>query len=588
MIRVFDKEKESGALEDTVGRLRSSLRPMYVIKRVSKALLPPSAYYHYPTTAHQLCTCPACKASRDHLLMTGQLEDHELEKIKEVLVIQNRGKKELPQLPPSSPPQQHQKLQSQRPLSASSISPPPSKETKEKRRSFNMYSTFNASMPNHHGKFLSLSPNSSPHNTPVNSRPSTPSPSPLRLFASSSSPTAIGPAQKSHNRSHSQSNPLPQSAQSPSSNAHSPLLPSATPLSWPHKDNNESKDHSSGITFARPPVATRSSHTNHNLKKRPTLKKHASMPNISRPATGLDALEDDPSRLDQLKQLSRLNKNGWHPQDSKNRHHLYQKDTHPSEYEAERRLFDTPLTVTSTAPSFQSMTKSTDQDSDSEEDTYKQIQCKISMGIERKVNPFDVNGGEFHSMEPVPTKSKPSEPLGFVPPPHALPMELVLLQTYNDSDHLPEHHEWTQDKDYWYYVTKSHGVRRRKLKKVSTWWLDVGSLGSAFSSGSSSSHEPIATKPIYNMGHHTGDSTPALSDSPLSSELALSNGDASSTKGQGQATNGRHTPKLSVSSTANHEYTTPIGGSLKKQSSPRNSSHMGKYFYVDWDEYTSL
>ncbi|KAG0221410.1 hypothetical protein BGW41_006802 [Actinomortierella wolfii] len=73
----------------------------------------------------------------------------------------------------------------------------------------------------------------------------------------------------------------------------------------------------------------------------------------------------------------------------------------------------------------------------------------------------------------------------YVPPPHSLPMELVLLQTYNDSDHLPEHHEWTQDQDYWYYVTKAHGVKRPKLKKISSWWTDAigGSLIAATGGG---------------------------------------------------------------------------------------------------------
>ncbi|KAF9303347.1 hypothetical protein BGZ74_003956 [Mortierella antarctica] len=154
-------------------------------------------------------------------------------------------------------------------------------------------------------------------------------------------------------------------------------------------------------------------------------------------------------------------------------------------------------------------------------------------------------------------------------------MELVLLQTFNDSDHLPEHHEWTQDKDYWYYVTKAHGVKRRKLKKVSSWWLDMSSLGGALLSGSSPSSEPIATGPIYNMGR----SSP-LPSSPLSSEVALS----------------RHMPKDSISSLTSQDSSVgsmtptmahaPVSAS-KKPSSPRNS-HLGKYYYVDWEEYTSL
>ncbi|KAF9111668.1 hypothetical protein BGX27_004609 [Mortierella sp. AM989] len=585
-----------GRYSCTISVLSKTTGKKYVIKRVSKSLLPPSAYYHYPTTAHRLCTCPACKASRDHLLMTGQLEGHELEKIKEVLVIQNRGKKDLPQLPPSSPPH-HQQKHPQRPLSASSISPPSQKETKEKRRSFNMYNNYNASMPNHHVKFLTFSSNSSPHNTPANSRPTTPSPSPLRLFSSPvpSSPPPMSPSGKTHNRSHSQSCPATsQNAQS-HNNPHSPLLPSATPLSWPHKESESQvsqtsnaqfyADISSGSYSARPPVQTRVSHSSYSQKKRPALKRHASTPNMSRPVTGLKVLEDDPSRLDQLKQLSR---HGWHPQDSKDRHG--QREAHPYESGTERRLFDSPFNTTSTMPSSHMVTKVNTQDRDSDdENTYERLQCKISKGIEREVDPFDTNGGEFKTMDPAsPKLTKPAELPGFVPPPHALPMELVLLQTYNDSDHLPEHHEWTQDKEYWYYVTKSHGVRRRKLKKVSTWWLDVGSLGSAFTIGSSS-NEPIATKPIYNMGHSTGDSTPIPSESPLSSEMALSNAFSSaSATGQGQVADDCHTPKQSISSiTSQDSYASSIGAPFKRQSSPRNS-HMGKYFYVDWDEYTSL
>ncbi|KAF9951413.1 hypothetical protein BGZ65_005966 [Modicella reniformis] len=200
----------------------------------------------------------------------------------------------------------------------------------------------------------------------------------------------------------------------------------------------------------------------------------------------------------------------------------------------------------------------------------------LGLNLEREVNPFDTNDGEFKQMEPEsPRSDKAVQPKGFVPPPHALPMELVLLRTFNDSDHLPEHYEWTQDEDYWYYVTKAHGVRRRKLKKVSTWWLDIGSFGSALLSGSSTSSEPIATGPVYNMGHATETTTPSPSF-PLSSDMALSNG--------------RQTP---ISAAANQELSNtgvsqpPNVSTIKKQSSPRNS-HMGKYYYVDWDEYISL
>ncbi|KAF9923259.1 hypothetical protein FBU30_006659, partial [Linnemannia zychae] len=228
------------------------------------------------------------------------------------------------------------------------------------------------------------------------------------------------------------------------------------------------------------------------------------------------------------------------------------------------------------------------------------------MDMERKVSPFDTNDGEFKQMEleslESPTdragrEGAASAPLMFTPPPHALPMELVLLQTYNDSDHLPEHHEWTQDQEYWYYVTKAHGVRRRKLKKVSSWWLDLSSLGNALlSAGSSSSQEPIATGPIYNMGHAPGISTTTTTphpSSPLSSELALANPSAgmsmsSSTTIVTDTTRRTHAAKESISSTTSQE-TVTSSATLKRQSSPRNStSHLGKYYYVDWDEYLSL
>ncbi|KAF9975662.1 hypothetical protein BGZ73_000618 [Actinomortierella ambigua] len=132
----------------------------------------------------------------------------------------------------------------------------------------------------------------------------------------------------------------------------------------------------------------------------------------------------------------------------------------------------------------------------------------------------------FAGLSLTPSTSISIQQPNYVPPPHSLPMELVLLQTYNDSDHLPEHHEWTQDQDYWYYVTKAHGVKRPKLKKISSWWSEaLGGGGGGFanigagsgagpagpisllltasSPSTSSTHalssEPIATGPIYNM-----------------------------------------------------------------------------------------
>ncbi|KAG0033815.1 hypothetical protein BGZ82_005972 [Podila clonocystis] len=303
-------------------------------------------------------------------------------------------------------------------------------------------------------------------------------------------------------------------------------------------------------------------------KKRPTLQRHKSTPNLSRPITGLDSLEEDPMRLDQIRNMSKLNLNDR----LNSTDDLVSKDT---------RLVDSPLGTTLTLPILaRDNTKGhlgVKVDTHSRKngsDESHQWSREVAEVVERRVDPFDTQGGEFKRMETEGPRPKPVE-VGYTPPPHALPMELVLLQTFNDSDHLPEHHEWTQDKDYWYYVTKAHGVKRRKLKKVSSWWLDMSSLGGALLSGSSSSNEPIATGPIYNMGR----STP-LPSSPLSSEVALS----------------RHMPKNSISSLTSQDSSVgsmtptmahaPVSAS-KKPNSPRNS-HLGKYYYVDWEEYTSL
>ncbi|KAI9233517.1 MAG: hypothetical protein BYD32DRAFT_440008 [Podila humilis] len=615
----------------TVTVISRSNGKKYVIKRVSKSLLPPSAYYHYPTTAHQLCTCPACRSSRDQLLLTGQLNPSEMDNIQEVLIIQNKGRrKELPQLPSPQPPQS-QSQSHQRPLSASSLTTPTSATPRDKRRSFNMYSCNNASQPNP-GRFLGFSPLSSPQETPANSRPTTPSPSPLRQQTNIPSPAPLSPSgplsstlQIKTHRSPGQPHPSnsPSMAQlSPHSQQQSPLLPSATPPSWPQSDQNNhhlsvdasfvppstgpislqdktapSKPSSNKVWTSpwpsdlssgrktRPnspepppssfpiqfhagrggeggfmPMPSRSASES---KKRPTLQRHRSTPNLSRPVTGLDSLEEDPARLDQIRNLSKLNVS---------KDDLVSKDT----------LFNSPLSTTLTLPILSR--HNTSDDSDVKVDTHSRKNDsdgshrwskEVVEVVERRVDPFDTQGGELKRMEAEGPRPKPAE-IRYTPPPHALPMELVLLQTFNDSDHLPEHHEWTQDQDYWYYVTKAHGVKRRKLKKVSSWWLDMSSLGGALLSGSSSSSsEPIATGPIYNMGRAT-----PLPSSPLSSEVALS----------------RHMPKDSISSLASQDSSvgsaTPTmahapATSGKKPSSPRNS-HLGKYYYVDWEEYTSL
>ncbi|KAF9945064.1 hypothetical protein BGZ70_004085 [Mortierella alpina] len=569
----------------------------YVIKRVSKALLPPSAYYHYPTTAHQLCTCPACKSSREQQLLAGQLDQKEMENIQEVLVLQNKGrKKDLPQLPPSSPQQQpRERQQPPRPLSVNSLSPPALKDTTDSKMSLNLYSCNNASTPNTQNKIFSLSPNSSPHDTPVNSRPSTPA-SPLRPLFSTSPPTMSANAAKVHNRSSSQStSKIPPFTNPP---VPTPLQPSATPLFWPNREcdplvtqprarlsTDVPRPEADASPFRAPP---KSAGAAGGHKKRPHLKRHASTPDMSRAVTGLNILENDPMQANQLKQLSRDSRTDWHPRGEK----------------GQRPHTAVGVVPTTTAP-MQAMDSARDVNGDkaTDETTKRDIAnggraepsvtwSEPPVDKERRVSPFDTNDGEFKQMEPEAPSIMMSKPNGttaaqpsVVPPPHALPMELVLLQTYNDSDHLPEHHEWTQDQKYWYYVTKAHGVRRRKLKKVSSWWLDMGSLGSALLSGSSNSSEPIATGPIYNMGRGTPGTTSPLLSSPLSSEVVLANHNPNG----GESENGNHadlaTKELGSSTTTG---TSVSFAKVKRQSSPRNSSHMGKYYHVDWDEYLSL
>lgn len=357
-------------------------------------------------------------------------------------------------------------------------------------------------------------------------------------------------------------------------------------------------------------------------RTRPTLQRHASTPNMSRTITGLDVLETDPARLDQLRQLSRLGNHGGENGGgvisfARDRDSRRETDSRQAPLRGDRSLFDSPLSMTMT---MQALYKSTLEngadghrpddiiDSDDREtnveygrtpttSTYSALGLQTS--TERTVSPFDTNEGEFKQMESESPESSSvraarngtaSAPLMFTPPPHALPMELVLLQTYNDSDHLPEHHEWTQDEDYWYYVTKAHGVRRRKLKKVSSWWLDLSSLGGALlSAGSSSSNEPIATGPIYNMGRAPGTNTTTNTtphpSSPLSSELAL----ASPSLTAADTTRRTHRTKESISSMASQETVNPNSAAFKRQSSPRNSTSLsGKYYYVDWEEYLSL
>ena len=621
-----------------------------MVKRVSKSLLPPSAYYHYPTTAHQLCTCPACKSLREQLLLTGQLPDNELENLQEVLAIHNKGRrKELPQLPPLSP-QQSRQHQPQRPLSASSIASSTSssnnaKDSKEKqRRSFNLYSCHNASTPNHTSKFSAFSPITTPQDTPVNSRPSTPAPSPLRLLSTpspppssstltSSSPLPALPVVHGNIHNSNSSNGVTnksQTAQSSLTPTPSPLLPAETPLSCSQTTGDSlvsqgrprdlSRHNQQQDALRSPGIPPRSAGTlTSSQQTRPTLQRHASTPNMSRTITGLDVLETDPTRADQLRQLSRLGNHGGGYGGGgvisfgKDRERRRDTDSRLAPLKDDRPLSDPPLSMTMTMQSLYESTLENGADGYHQDDdngdgketnveyektpttTHSALHLQTSMvTTERKVSPFDTNDGEFKQMEPESPESSTarargavSAPLMFTPPPHALPMELVLLQTYNDSDHLPEHHEWTQDEEYWYYVTKAHGVRRRKLKKVSSWWLDLSSLGGALlSAGSSSSHEPIATGPIYNMGRAPGTtSTTPHPSSPLSSELVLASPSLTAT----DTTRRTHAAKESISSMASQETVNPNSAAFKRQSSPRNStSLMGKYYYVDWDEYLSL
>jgi len=50
-----------------------------------------------------------------------------------------------------------------------------------------------------------------------------------------------------------------------------------------------------------------------------------------------------------------------------------------------------------------------------------------------------------------------------------IPIELQNLQ-YNSNDNLPAFIAYFVDDRYYYYITKSHGVRQRKLKKPSSWF----------------------------------------------------------------------------------------------------------------------
>ncbi|KAJ3097259.1 hypothetical protein HDU96_000450 [Phlyctochytrium bullatum] len=51
-----------------------------------------------------------------------------------------------------------------------------------------------------------------------------------------------------------------------------------------------------------------------------------------------------------------------------------------------------------------------------------------------------------------------------------LPMELVLMRSRGSDDFLPELVAVYEDADNFYYVTQVHGLRRRRLKALKTWF----------------------------------------------------------------------------------------------------------------------
>ncbi|KAI8614878.1 hypothetical protein BC830DRAFT_1229434 [Chytriomyces sp. MP71] len=50
-----------------------------------------------------------------------------------------------------------------------------------------------------------------------------------------------------------------------------------------------------------------------------------------------------------------------------------------------------------------------------------------------------------------------------------VPLELVLLRSHGTGDYLPDLVEVHEDELYYYYVTQTHGIRRRKWRSPKTW-----------------------------------------------------------------------------------------------------------------------
>ncbi|KAI9329685.1 hypothetical protein DFJ73DRAFT_860336 [Zopfochytrium polystomum] len=51
-----------------------------------------------------------------------------------------------------------------------------------------------------------------------------------------------------------------------------------------------------------------------------------------------------------------------------------------------------------------------------------------------------------------------------------LPLELVLMRARGSGDGLPELVEVFEDETSYYYITKTHGLRRRKLRSLKSWF----------------------------------------------------------------------------------------------------------------------
>ncbi|KAG0269763.1 hypothetical protein DFQ27_002179 [Actinomortierella ambigua] len=552
----------------------------YVIKRVAKSLLPPEAYYRYPTTAHRLCTCPACKSRREQLLQSGQLDPKDVE---EVLALQynsssngnsggghsnNNGSGNN-----SHHTRGHRREHSQHRAGVARPSQPSSPSASSSNLNLlglgalaTTLVTTNKEKRASGGSILPLQR--------VNSM------SPTRLFARSGS--GGGGIGRKSNTSSPQGTP-----------AHSrPSTPMMTPLSRP---GSRGTTRGSGGALKK-------------REARPTLRRCASTPSLSRARTGLDALDEDPLVV-QLRAATRypLSKTATSAQEtwrefsavpkvrvtltkemvvssssssssSSGNGHRGSGDQAEIEISGDDRVKEIREDDDEEAGPIFSLEEDQehalhqhphiavafeeeeevddgdesdeeDEDEDEDEDDDEEgsaDEAWIAPGCAheepqspvRSPTPFAAAAAAavIAGLALTPSTSFSIQQPNYVPPPHSLPMELVLLQTYNDSDHLPEHHEWTQDQDYWYYVTKAHGVKRPKLKKISSWWSEAlggghlgggaGSIGGGSGAGpagaisllltaaattttttspssSLSTHalssDSIATGPIYNM-----------------------------------------------------------------------------------------